>query len=405
MSVRSRYLRLTGAVGLLLGGIAMYAVPFRAPLPCYLESAREFLAGRGLTDHHSIGYSLFLWLGLLLDPNGLVGVYLLQLALYVGTLLVAYRFLSTRGRSPLTCFIGAAVIAIHPYLLLNVKQISDNTWSTVLLLSIVIAVDSVRTDRAVQSALVAGVVFGVALLFRPNLLSLLPLVFLLPWLEREWRAASALALLGLAAVTALALAGSVNRVFRGRWMVVDPNYSAYTLHNGNNPHSAAAFLGRGRGELSTVEQLPSLGVTLDDRDKGRDARILRTRAYDFIRDHPIDYLRLVAIRAGVFLMPDLRGNPEPSVPASTIRTVVKCLLALPLLVWLAVRGWGWRHRREMDLTTPLALGFYAVPFLLIYADPRYRYPVDILLVLDCVLILTAGIRAAGRVGATGQAQS
>lgn len=380
------------AFGCLIGGLALAWVPFREVLPAYLLQARELMAGAGVTNHYPVGYSLFLYLGLKLGGAELAGVYALQFLLFVATIAMAYLLLALKKCVPRGCLVGALVAALHPYLFLNLKQISDNTWSTFLLLATMAALEVARVESPIESGLLVGCVLGAALLFRANALFWLPLAYLLPRVVRSWPVAKSLLAFGAAAGLAVLGAGTVNRAVRGEWLLVHPYYSAYGLHNGNNPYSATDFLTLGKGEYSTNKHLRSLGIEPTRLSRDERTKVLRDLGIEFIAEHSLQYVKLVGIRIGIYLMPDFRSNPEPNFRQRLLVPVTKVVLALPVFLWAFLTWKRWRATGAFDRSVPIAFVLYSLPFVLLYADPRYRYPVDVLLLLDCVAMLASSGR-------------
>jgi hypothetical protein len=374
-----------------IGVVAAAIVPFSMPTPIYWQSALELIGGRPITDHHNVGYTLFIVLPLW--AAGVRGVIVAQWLLYVVVVGLCWRLLARSNVAARFSLLGVLAISLHPYVWAGIKRIVDSNLAVFLLLTLIAVVSRPMRGRPF-AWLWQGVLFGASLLVRPNFMFLAPLFFLVPRFKARWPTKSALAYAACVCMVGVFVAGGVNRAILGRFQLVDPYYSAYGLHNGNNPYSKKHFLHYLTGEYSTAEALEADHIDLAPLDKAERTRILLELSSSFILSHPLEYAELVFIRTGVFFAPDFRRTTTHGSLFTPFFYVAQVVMALPVLAWLFLQ---FRTRRTdvfKGLAAPVVAAFYVLPFSLLYADPRYRLPLDILLILDCT-VLAAGVRMSG----------
>jgi hypothetical protein len=385
MTDRSAWMLAMVAAAVAAGG-AVWFSPFAQPLYFYLDSAREWLATGRMTDHHAVGYPLLLVVGLAF--GGLAGVLWLHAAMLVAIAAVAFRLLRALGLGPVQSLAGALPVALHPLLVVNVTKISDNNLSVLLLL--MFAGFLTRTRQAplrFRDVPLTACFFGALLLVRPNLALLFGLGPLVAWSHRE-RARVAFGPWVTAVAAAFAITLGVNASVQGRWQVSDPYYVAYTFHNGNNPLAAEYMLRDTIGEYSTYRVLDDEGIPYADIEKPALTPVFWRLSVEFIREHPGAYLELLGVKLMNFFRPYYRGGDAGRLGG--VAAVVQTAAALPILVW-AVFRWRARARVPWDagLLAAAILPLYVLPFVVFNAEPRYRWPLDALLILESVWLVLA----------------
>jgi hypothetical protein len=363
-------------------------LPASEPLPGYLQGARELLATGQIVDHHSPGYMLLL--ALAITVSGTHGILILHGILFVLVCATALRILRALELPPAICALGVLPVALHPTLVINITRISDNNISVLLLLCFVWMLLWVRKRGLGWRGVAAGgLLCGAILLIRPNLLTVVAAGVVATWRHdgRLWPAISRwIAIVAIAAIGALV----TTYWCRGVWQLSDPFYAAYTFHNGTNPRAARAFLYETTGEYSTFAALKDEGIHdlyALSKDEGR--RVLLRSSWRFIREHPLDYAALLVVKGFNFFRPDYRRVNTGDFGPWLIVGGMQSVMALPVVVWLALK-WRTRHlvRWDEGLYASLLLPLYVLPFVALYAEPRYRWPVDILLLLESAFLLT-----------------
>lgn len=393
------------SAAVVLAALSIRLAPFGAPLPIYLDVARGLAAGSGLiTNYLPVGYSLFLAGAIRLA--GLDGIFYGQAILYILTVLLAYSLVASAAPTRGFALLGAIAIAVHPQLLLNIKRISDHNLDVPALLAVTMLMPATLRMRSMLPAIGCGLVFGYMAEVRPNF-DLLAMGFVVFLLWRRQFAESAV-LVGVATVIAVALSLSVTPTLRSH----PPGYGAYgayTFACGNSPTSAESLIDNEDCEtvefgnlitarLNTPRELQN-EVQIDEW-RQMHAKDFYSLAFTFIRQHPATFLELIGIKAFTFLRPDFRRlNVSPLLQGRRM-AALQILLALPFPLWVITRAAlrktiGWINGLP---TVPIA-AIYIIPFLLTNADPRFRLPLDILMIVDisaCLSIAVGAVHATPR---------
>ncbi len=385
------------AVAFVLAALAIRFVPFGAPLPIYLDVAKGLVAAKGLvTGYPPFGYSLFLVGAMRLA--GLHGIFYGQALVYVVVVLLAYLLIA--GATPAREFagLGAIAVALHPQLLLNIKRISDHNLDVPGLLAVTLLMPKTLRARPILPAIGSGLVFGYMCEVRPNF-DLLAIAFALFLLWRRQFAKCA-ALISVAALTLVALSLSAT----GALQFPLPGYGgygAYTLACGNNPTSLKSLI---RDEdCETMEFSDFIMAKLNipralqagpqvDEWRQRHAQNFYRLAFTFIRQHPAMLPELIAVKMFTLFRPDFRRIETGSLMQGWSMAIMEVFLALPFPLWIITRlavhkTIGWTGGLP---TLPIAV-IYVIPFLLTNADPRFRLPLDILMITDIFACLPVAI--------------
>jgi hypothetical protein len=399
------------SAAVVLAALSIRFSPFAAPLPIYLEVARGLAAGGGLiTNYTPAGYSLFLASAIRLA--GLNGIFYGQAILYILTVLLAY-YLIVRV-TPIRGFalLGAMAVAVHPLLLLNIKRIIDHNLDVPALLAVTILMPAtlrMRSTkpmaarlrvRSILPAIGCGLVFGYMAETRPNF-DLLTMGFCLFLLWRRKFAEFAV-LVGVATVIVVALSLSVAPTLQFPLPGYGA-YGAYTFACGNNPTSMESLIHN--ADCETVEfgdfltarlNIPTGLQTEPAMDQWRQghAKDFYGLAFTFIMQHPVTFLELIGIKTFTFFRPDFRHVNDSSLLQGRKMSALQILLALPFPLWLIARlvvrkTIGWMNGLP---TVPIA-AIYIIPFLLTNGDPRFRLPLDILMIVDISTCLSIDVGA------------
>ncbi len=354
----------------------MAAVPFSTPMGGFWFDAQQFATtGHIVTVFTPCGYPAFLGLALL--SGGIPGVIGMQLLLYLAILLTAYAILRLLELSPVSAAAGAALLGFHPEIVINIKKIWDTNITTVLLLVLCAGLLVVmRKGLTPGRATLIGIFWGLSMIIRPNFPALLlPIAFAF-WAApantsrlraRWWQAA-------LAPSAALITLAILNTAVHGSFYL--PQNGPYNLYAGDNAFSEKALRVNLNAEPSIYPSLLANGFPahVDVYDPALRPYYV-SHALLFIRQYPLAACKLVLLKLATLLRPDTKIYPMAS-PGG----IVKCVLALAIPLWVAVlivqRGLPWEGQDWLFVTFAVA---YILPFLLTNADPRFRVPLDVLL--------------------------
>ena len=329
-----------------------------------------------------------------------------QIAVAAATALIVYetgrRFLSSRAG-----LIAAVVATLNPYLIwhdvhVNREIVDQVLAAAIVYLTLVAADRATRRVRAVAVAL--GVVLALGILGNTRLL-FLPLVcagFVL-W---QRRVVLAPALCIGACVVALVPWAARNDVSVGCFTLSTDTKALWKANNANTYATLAA----GKW-IDDVPNLPGAPPTpelagaiyavhhkLIRVDECAQQSFYRTKAVDFIVDHPGEKAKLAGQAVRMFWDPRVQkteGRPGAGGFLDRARTWVQPLYEIPLYLFAL---WGlFLAPRRVSVLVLLMLGYQTVVAMGFAGDTRYRVPWDFLLALVAsVAVLNLASRLAAR---------
>jgi 4-amino-4-deoxy-L-arabinose transferase-like glycosyltransferase len=329
-----------------------------------------------------------------------------QIAVAAATALIVYetgrRFLSSRAG-----LIAAVVATLNPYLIwhdvhVNREIVDQVLAAAIVYLTLVAADRATRRVRAVAVAL--GVVLALGILGNTRLL-FLPLVcagFVL-W---QRRVVLAPALCVGACVVALVPWAARNDVSVGCFTLSTDTKALWKANNANTYATLAA----GKW-IDDVPNLPGAPPTpelagaiyavhhkLIRVDECAQQSFYRTKAVDFIVDHPGEKAKLAGQAVRMFWDPRVQkteGRPGAGGFLDRARTWVQPLYEIPLYLFAL---WGlFLAPRRVSVLVLLMLGYQTVVAMGFAGDTRYRVPWDFLLALVAsVAVLNLASQLAAR---------
>jgi len=355
--------------------------PIEPIMPSYLELAEALRRGEATRGFEPLGYPALIagWLGGIEQTLRIVHV----LCLWVTWAIVAWlvvrmaaqdRDASRRGRPWwLWGWIAfwLATIFLNPYFLIGLPRVSDSAVNIALIAAVFACALAAREARLLGWML-AGCALGLFVLVRPNSITLLVALAIVAWLARTpWSRPIALALTTLAAFVALSSTMTGTTFF---W----PKNGGYNLFAGNNPASYAELVGNHNAEYSLDKGLQWCGVEGDRYTVPDDAYLRCT--IRFVSENPGEFVRLTAYKAYTMLFrPNLKLADTPP------KIAVQYAILLPTLLWWALFIVSHRFRVSLPgVSGFLFVLFYAAPFALTNADPRFRIPLDVVYAMSAL---------------------
>ncbi len=326
--------------------------------------------------------------GLAYKAGGVRGFLLLQATGYLllaACLLFLLRSLAGPVHARIS-LIAAVVICLDPDLLSSIPKVWDTELTCLLLIAFAgLGVAAERRPSALR-LLALATLWGLGVSVRPNFaLLLLPVVYLLV-LERVRSKEKApvrwvTLFFKMAAVAAwgCVVALSINRVSHGSFYVAQNG--PYNLFAGANPYSRTALLEHYNAESSVPPALAALGLHVT---YPYDLALRSTYTHSallFMRSHPGQWLVLCAVKLGTLLRPDTKAHA-----AGTAGWCVKVLTSLCVPLWLVTLAVT-RKLKPIDTLMIVIAAGYILPFLLTNADPRFRPPLDVLVLCHTASLL------------------
>jgi len=348
------------------------------------DDAREFADKGTITSGFMpVGYSSFL--GSCLKISGVGGIPACQAFIYIGVLLVIFLFLRLGGVRGILLALGVLVIAFHPVLLLNIWRIHDGNITVLLLFGYLAAGISFLRLRNMWSVLAMSIFVGLLFTVRANTISLvLPAIFLL-FSSFKVSPQKNLKRIAIFLVVTIVVFVSVNMIVKQR-LFFFPEHGFYNLFAGTNEYSEKYLLKNFSGEKSLGEALNIRGYPVETFDEWLSfpPETYKELALEYVIEHPFEYVKLAALKSFTILRPGYHITQDfvwGSVEG--LKRFSKIILSLPFFVWVF---FVWKTKKGFfdreNMLIFLSVVFYIIPFLLANADPRFRFPLDIIFIAD-----------------------
>lgn len=374
--------------------------PIQYPMPAYFTDIRLWASTGRIEDTFTpLAYPLFA--APAYRCMGTTGILILQALLYLAIVLLSITILTRLGLPRTWAMLGALPVILHPEVLLSIPKVWDVDLSVFLLLLVVLLILNIQASGpGLWNSLILGTAFGAGLFCRPNFALLAPVVLIVYGKQRA-SLRSAPASLGALAITSAVVFALLGILSHGSPFI--PRNGPYNLYAGTNPYSAHALLDSLNAEPSILPSVLDADPALLPAPATSEAlyapsleSFYKTQSLLFIKRHPFQEFDLIAIKLFTFFRPDTK--------VYTLRSthgLLKAVLALPaplfLILLLLPPRPALDHRDRLLLAIYLC---YVVPFLLTNSDPRFRTPLDILLLLHIVRMIYLRTVTAARVSAT-----
>lgn len=300
--------------------------------------------------------------------------------------------------NPPVALVTAACVAVYAFFILFAARIMTETFYIVALLwsleRAIALTERFRLREKVLARLILGlgVSLGLATLLRQAILPWIAVLFLwLLWvgyLQGQLRAAfTALVPAGVIIILFVLPFTVRNYLVYDDFLLLNSN-SGYAMYSAQHPMHDTSF------QMHAAAPLPDdLPATTPLNEAAWD-RLLMQRGIEFVLAEPGRYLRLSLSRVASYF----EFWPKDTSLLHNVGRLVSFTLFLPFMlygIWLALRQAGpgrTRHSWLDFLTTPVALLllfalFYSLLHIFTWAMPRYRLPVDAVLMPFAALAL------------------
>jgi hypothetical protein len=388
MVIAQKSRNLCGALLLSLAGTVagtLVVVPFSWPMGGFWADAQQMAhSGHISSVFTPCGYPALLGVGVRF--GGIHGAITIQLLIYIGILTAVYCGLRNLEVDRTTALVGACLLGFYPDIVISIKKVWDTDITTVFLLSLcAVLLLVLRRGLTPARALLAGTVWGLSINVRPNFPALvLPIAFAFWFAPVKGPRARTLVVSGIVtvAVAALAVFG-ISALAHGSFYV--PQNGPYNFYAGDNPFTQRALVGSLNAEPSIYPSLLAAGFEskVNVYDPGLRPYYMH-HAVLYIRRNPSQALRLVFFKLATLLRPDTKIYPIASAGGA-----VKVLEALAIPLWLitllVTRAYVWAAGDRLFFVFVVA---YVGPFLLTNSDPRFRVPLDVLVLTHAIYRLT-----------------
>jgi Dolichyl-phosphate-mannose-protein mannosyltransferase len=380
------YWALLIGVPLLLAFVAALRVPLTAPMPDYLHDAQQYVAAGHISNTtYPVGFA---WLvGLSMQILGVHGPEVLQAVLYVFTVLAVWELARQCGASSRAALGAALVTALYPQLPVSVTKIWDVEFSVLaMVLVLLVTLLLLREGPRPMLALASGLVLGLSLAQRPNMLLLVPLP---TWICLRSRASwpRRLGAFAGAALIAAATLITVNTLAHGSFFL--SQNGPYNLVQGHNEYSIRVMLDDLSCEPSVAMILKADGMPSQGFNEADPAlqRYFSHRARVFIQSHPMEEIPITAVKLWTLFRPNSRMHRGLS---GVGLLVIAMSLIFPVWFFLLIRRAKRTGLNAVDWMFVSATVLYVLPFLITSSDPRYQIPIEICMLSHIAAMLSKG---------------
>ncbi len=363
-------------IPILLATAAVALIPVSVPMPAYLQDAFQYAQTGRITDtFFPLGYAFFT--GLSICALGVHGPVVVEVLLYLLVVLSVWAVARKCGATPRASLIAALAAALYPQLVASVVKVWDLEFAVLAMTAFMLLILLLmREGPKLSLAIAIGIVFGAGLSQRPNMLLMVPLPIWYCFVSSAgWtRKLVTFATAGILTVVTLA---AINTLAHGSFFL--PQNGPYNLAQGHNEFTSETLL-----KYLTCE--PSIGLILkadgiDPVSFGNQPEKLQQQYYThralvFMRSHPVEELKITAVKLWTVFRPNTRIHD-----ALDVTTVLVICMSLIFPAWLAIlvrRGIRTGLDR-IDWAFIAATILYVLPFLITCSDPRYQIPLEICL--------------------------
>ncbi|MGA9669448.1 MAG: hypothetical protein WBQ94_09585 [Terracidiphilus sp.] len=301
------------------------------------------------------------------------------------------------GISDKQTFLVTALFSLYPDILLSVNRIDPSIVlaSAVLLAFMATVLQLIRSQTGYPADIGMGIILGVAIVSRPNLLLLLPLSWLLFWrFKLPWW------LLRVSAQGLIAFVVYAVVCMSAHGAVFWPHMGPYNLFAGANEYTEGEMMTQyeDAAEGTITMALKDRGIiayhdwnrpdNLPDDNETRNLKfepIYKREALKFMETHPLTMVKLTAVKLLDLLRPDLWVHKGRSV-AGVLKILAACLFPLWLIARIALPRPG---EGIVGAIVPYTVIAYMIPFLITISAPRFRIALDVMCLTDLVAVCFA----------------
>lgn len=316
---------------------------------------------------------------------------------------VALLLFHASGNRESLAVLSALLWICNPHFLLSSLQILDTMLITLLVLVILWGIEEARVRESDYLVLAASAGAGVFYLLRPT--GMIAFGVLLIWfiVQGSRNAIMRRAAMLLAGLVLPVLFWGGSQALLGSGFHIGYSSMGYNLWLGNNAETLP-FLRATCGDAATIEDrvIPGAEASISDlagADEFARNSALTSRALAWANMHPEETLKGIGYKILGFWSPF--RNREGHHSQSTLKEGVVLAYQVPLLLLFLVSLislWGKRELRRSIPRVGMLLGFislWMLPLLPFFTTPRFRIPVDALILMVAVLVLPRGAAKAG----------
>ena len=270
--------------------------------------------------------------------------------------------------------ISALIFALYPYHIFQGTQVTDTTLFVFLTVLSILYLYKVTERSISRNTVIIGIIIGLAILCRPNMLSFIPFVAIWLWISFFPNKALALKTITIifTFIILTVLPWTIRNYLVHRELVLLGTNGGYTFWQANNQFTGKYI--KMRSDLDPI----AFNEDINWREKGvhelseveQDKWFYR-EGMRFIYNHPFDFIRLSGLKFLSLWSWYLYPSSE-----SKLKNAIYTLTYGPLLV-LAIAGIMLTYNRwkQTSLLLFLFLSF-TILYMVFYGKTIYRSPLD-----------------------------
>jgi 4-amino-4-deoxy-L-arabinose transferase-like glycosyltransferase len=381
----------------------------------YFPAAVGIAEGEGyrhdghLTAYFPVGYPAFLGAMMSLFGTSLWVGKVANLLLYMGILLLTYAIAHHLFKSDRVAQLSLFFLAIYPNHIAYVTLLFNEILLTFLLLlgSWLLLLRPQKWRLAM-----AGIVFGYAVLTKPQVLFVPALILGWQWWRQREQPLTLVRFTWRASVIYLLIVAVITPWLVRNYQVFDApvfvsTNGGYNLYVGNSPYSNGTFIFNGEMQAATN---PGDEVNGQEREYRVDQKA-RELAIEYIRTYPLDVLSLVPRKVYEMYRDNISGlefNTRGTgyefgwlkVLTQGMYTAILLLLVLFPFLWL------WR-RRQTSIRFPalplLIIAYFTLVTMVFFGLTRFSFPIFpfMVMVASAALVLVSERRTVAQTSSTG----
>jgi 4-amino-4-deoxy-L-arabinose transferase-like glycosyltransferase len=353
--------------------------PLQGDAVGYVQLARNLINGNGFswegkepTSYRMPGYPGFLAFIFVIVGENLAAVRMIQSILGALTILPVFFIAKSLGGNPVA-LLSALGVALYPLLIYQTGWVYSETLFIFLLwVGVYLLIIGLEKEKTLVGVL-AGLVFGLATIVRPEI-AFFPLLICLFVLIYRWgRTRLLIAVAAQVSLALVVLPWSVRNTIINQQFIPLTTSSGSNFYAGNNPDS--------HGGSAWVYPLEDMSEFESDRELNR-------RAIQWIRENPTDAFVTFLQKLQKFFSPvTFETRDAPIIGWAWV-------IDLLFLLFLILAGWGmWKTHRKIPAMVLISLiAWYVLIALIFYGGSRVALPVTPVVIIFAAYSLTAWMK-------------
>lgn len=354
----------------------------------YQSMAQNFISGGGMTDgvnmaFLSAGYPLLILAPVFtVSGSSILAAQLANALLGTVSVLLCYMVTRQAGAGRLGGLIAASLFALYIPSWVYAEYLAKENLMTPLMLAVIWCALRFMQHSLLSTAMLCGVLFGLLSLVGNAALSIAGSVVLALLFASEKPACKIKCSFVILILSMITASPWIVRNYLVVGAPVVNSNSGFNLYIGNNPSADGLFV-----SIKDTPMGPEWESLRKEKGEIGASRVLGQLALEWIKEHPLDAIKLGVKKAILFWTPPVHeGKGEQSRSESLVRAA--WLAQFLVLTICAVSGLSFKAlRNRTTLILWAAVMGYTAIHMLFYVVFRYREPLMPFLCVLCALAI------------------